>query len=215
MIGPLQREKIYEALAFFAGHVRYAGTIKLFKLLYYLDLMHFRRTGKTVTGLAYDAWPMGPVPSQLDAEFRNQNSDLHAHFDIKSYRKVEDYEIPTINHTDDQVRQVSSKSYHVPGEIKSKSPYTHWFLTKREMQIAEQLAEIFFSATAEMMTDVSHNKFGPWRKALQKGKIQNIPKPRIDLMEGVVAVGKSSEELPPEELKERVVERAMIERALA
>jgi uncharacterized phage-associated protein len=35
------------------------------KLLYFLDFIHFKQTGKCVTGLDYYAWKRGPVPKKL------------------------------------------------------------------------------------------------------------------------------------------------------
>jgi uncharacterized phage-associated protein len=55
-----QREKL--AAAFFAANTKYCGVTKLCKLLYFLDFIHYRQTGRTVTGLEYRAWPKGPVP---------------------------------------------------------------------------------------------------------------------------------------------------------
>jgi uncharacterized phage-associated protein len=214
MTGILQREKLYEALAYFAGNVRHAGTIKLFKLLYYLDLMHFRRTGRTVTGLVYEAWPMGPVPRELDNEFRDRKSNLHERFEIEKYRQIDEYGASTIDSKTEAVGRGVAESKFIPGAIRSKTPYRHQYLTMREMQLARQLAEIFRDATAEMMTDISHNKFGPWRKALQRANKQGDTHPPIDLIEGIVAVGDPKAELPADELKEIVAERALIEEAL-
>jgi len=56
------REKLVNAIVFFAGNTRYCGKTKLFKLLYLLDFHHFRETGRSVTGLEYRAWKHGPVP---------------------------------------------------------------------------------------------------------------------------------------------------------
>lgn len=214
MIGALQREKIYEALAYFSGNVRHAGKIKLFKLLYYLDLMHFRRTGRTVTGLVYKAWHMGPVPAVLDDEFQDSKSELFSRFTVQNSHRVEKYDTPTIDFSEEDVELGAANVAFIPSAIKPKTPYKHQFLTGREMEIAELLAEVFYDAPAKLMTDVSHNKFGPWKKALFKAKKTGIKRPPIDLMEGVVAVGQPKEELPMNELKEIVEERALIDQAL-
>ena len=42
------REKLVNAIVFFADNTRYCGKTKLFKLLYLLDLHHFRETGRSV-----------------------------------------------------------------------------------------------------------------------------------------------------------------------
>lgn len=50
--------------------------IELFKLLYALDFEHFRQTGRSVTGLIYEAWRAGPVPTQLLDKLPTLKADL-------------------------------------------------------------------------------------------------------------------------------------------
>ena len=69
MIVTHHREKLINAIIYFATHTKYCGKTKLLKLLYFLDFSHFKRTGKSVTGLDYFAWGMGPVPKELFKEF--------------------------------------------------------------------------------------------------------------------------------------------------
>jgi len=214
MPNPLNREKTYEALAFFAGNVKYAGQIKLYKLLYYLDLVHFRRTGRKVTDLIYEAWPRGPVPAALDAEFRNTSSELYARFRIKLSHRV-DEGVPTIDSTEEDLGVRESGAKFAPTSISPQKPYKHEFLSRREMQIASDLAEIFYEVKAQDMTDISHQKFGPWQKALFKAKKQEITSPPIDLTEGIVAVCDPELELPLDELREIIAEREESDRILS
>ena len=60
-----EREKLIQAINFFATHTKRCGKVKLFKLLYFLDFEPFQPTGRSVTGQDYSAWPMGPVPVAL------------------------------------------------------------------------------------------------------------------------------------------------------
>ena len=53
------REKLINAIIFFLQNTKYCGKTKLFKLLYLLDFMHFRATGRSVTGMKYYAWGHG------------------------------------------------------------------------------------------------------------------------------------------------------------
>lgn len=212
-----EREKLIEALSFFATSVKYPGWIKLLKLVYYLDLVHLRRTGRTVTGLQYNAWPMGPVPETLYGEMQDAKSDLHRHFEIAPATKeaAAEYDVPTID-TDEARLGVDTPRARrwVPGTFKPKEGFRLRYLSKREYEIAKTLAEIFQEATAEQMSDVAHSKFGPWRKALFKGKQQNADRPVIDMLDGIVACCDAKLELPIEELKERIAEREENERAL-
>jgi hypothetical protein len=63
------REKLINIVVYFASNTRHCGKVKLFKLLYLLDFTHFRGTGRSVTGLDYRAWKMGPVPFGLMQEW--------------------------------------------------------------------------------------------------------------------------------------------------
>ena len=215
---PIQREKMYEALAYFSANVRHPGLIKLLKLVYYLDLMHFRRTGRTVTGLTYEAWPMGPVPASLYEEFKSPSSPLHERFVVTDAQRVFEETSPTTIDTDiedlERAASATPKAYYKPGGLKPVHRYQQLHLSKREHELAAQLAEIFRDAKAEDMSDISHSKFGPWRKTLHKAKKAGIKRPVIDLQEGVVAVGRPDDELSAEELQEILEERAALERSL-
>ena len=70
------REKLINAIVYFASNTRHCGKVKLFKLLYLLDFTHFRETGRNVTGLDYQAWKMGPVPLDLMQEWDELESDM-------------------------------------------------------------------------------------------------------------------------------------------
>ncbi len=218
MANPIQREKMYEALAYFAASVRNPGQLKLFKLLYYLDLMHFRRTGRKVTDLTYQAWPMGPVPPELNSEFMQDSSELKRRFNVERFRQESGTPVvPTIDSDADQLERAATSSGSkgfLPGSLKPKTPYKQQYLSKREQDIATLLAEVFRDATAEQMSDVSHNKFGPWKKALHKAKQTGISRPEIDFLEGVVAVGKPAEELSTDELREMLSEQHSFREAM-
>ncbi|MDR2214606.1 MAG: SocA family protein [Nevskiaceae bacterium] len=166
---PFAQEKVYEALAYFSRNVKYAGKLKLFKLLYYLDLLVFRRTGNTVTGLRYEAWPFGPVPASLDQEFGNPESELHRRFSVERHQRIESEFEVTIDTDPEKLEAYQHTVRHIPGSIRPRAPYRHRFLTRREQLVAEYLAEVFREAKADEMTDISHNKFGPWKKAISRG----------------------------------------------
>lgn len=73
-----ERERLRQAVVYFATHTRYCGKIKLFKLLFLLDFEHFRQTGKSVTGLDYQAWKFGPVPVEVMEEWEELGGNLVA-----------------------------------------------------------------------------------------------------------------------------------------
>ncbi len=50
------RAKLLNSIIYFLSNTKSCGKTKLFKLLYYLDFMHFREIGWSVTNLDYYAW---------------------------------------------------------------------------------------------------------------------------------------------------------------
>ena len=83
MLVSRSRDKLINAILFFAERTRALGKIKLFKLLYLLDFEHFRKTGHPVTGMEYRAWKMGPVPAQLVQEWDCLEPDLAEAIEIR------------------------------------------------------------------------------------------------------------------------------------
>jgi len=77
MIITHHREKLINAIVYFARHTKNCGRTKLMKLLYFLDFKHFAQTGKSVTGQKYFAWDFGPVPAEVWHEFeKGMKADL-------------------------------------------------------------------------------------------------------------------------------------------
>ncbi len=151
MIITHHREKLINAIIYFAKHTKKCGKTKLMKLLYFLDFMHFKQTGKSVTGLDYYAWKMGPVPKTLWKEISGDMGD-----DLKkaiAIRPIEDF------------HKIVSK----------KKKFDNKHFTKREIKLLELTADIFKEADAEQMVMVSHLKNKPWDRTLkEKGKLAKI-----------------------------------------
>jgi hypothetical protein len=59
MLITYERNKLINAIVYFAQNTQHLGKTKLFKLLYLLDFEHFRQTGRSVTGLDYYACCVG------------------------------------------------------------------------------------------------------------------------------------------------------------
>ena len=65
---------------------------KLFKLLYYLDFIHFKKYGFSVIGYSYIAMPYGPVPKELFEQLRTDNlpKEYEESFFVEKEAKDED-----------------------------------------------------------------------------------------------------------------------------
>ena len=193
-----ERDKTLEALRYFHGNVRAPSQIKLLKLLFYLDLVHFRRTGRRVTDLPYEAWPFGPVPRPLWEEIKDRDAELHQHFDITGAEEV----VEGSQSVDGE--DVPGRTFWHHGRFIPKQTFENEYLTRREIEIAELLSEIFYDANAEHMSEASHNQRGPWALALKRGKELGVRFPLLDLAEGEVGLGPPEYYLPKDILEEAV-----------
>jgi len=147
-----QREKMINAIIFFAENTKFCHKLKLMKLLYYLDFWHFKETGRPVTGLTYKAWKMGPVPAQVYREIEPKNNPR----DIQQAMYVENEEFEDGNG-------------HCL-RIVPRAEFNPKLFTARELDILNKVALIFKDAKGRLMTDSTHLRNSPWDKTLkQKG----------------------------------------------
>jgi uncharacterized phage-associated protein len=175
-----EREKLLQAINFFVRNTRKCGKVKLFKLLYFLDFEHFKITGRSVTGLNYDAWPMGPVPVSLHNELEAPEPDMADAFQIEK--------IP--------IRQGAETMLKIQPQIN----FSDLHFTKRESDLMTKLAAEYIDANSDDMIEATHLENKPWDKIYnQEGKKQQrIPYElaiRPDEMDEIKRVSKDREEL--------------------
>jgi uncharacterized phage-associated protein len=153
MIRTYYREKLINAIVYFASHTQKCGMTKLMKLLFFLDFAHFKQTGKSVTGMEYFAWKRGPVPQVLWFELtKEMKPDMASAVGI----------IPCDNFK----------------KIIAKDKFNSDFFTKREMKLLQDIAEIFYDTAADLTVEVAHLPNEPWHRTLmEKGE-----KKRIDFL---------------------------------
>lgn len=139
----LYREKIINSIIYFVKNTKYCGKTKLLKLLYFLDFMHFKQTGKPVTNLDYYAWEMGPVPKDLYEELTNAiEPDMEKAINIR--------DIDTFTN------------------ISPKKEFNEDYFSNRELKLLENIAFIFKDAKAEDMVESTHLENEPWDKTLKE-----------------------------------------------
>lgn len=142
-----QRLKLLNALIYFSENVLFPGKVKLFKLLYFLDFLHYSETGRSVTGLSYNAWPMGPVPESLNDEWNSPKPDFGQY-------------ITRLNR--------SYGTGKVQQAIKARQKENLDIFTDREIAIMQGLIKKHFRHTAKEITDASHFESGPWDIVFEK-----------------------------------------------
>ncbi|MBI5178723.1 MAG: SocA family protein [Nitrospinae bacterium] len=182
MENPHAREKLINAIICFASKCRYVGETKLYKLLSYLDFIHYRQTGRSVTNLDYFALPKGPVPLELMNEVKNldmANEDLRSAITFSQGKAKNDYDMKIIS---------------------PKKKFDPQHLTKRELKIIDDLVYIFKDVTAKDISEASHFKGHPWEKTRNtKGENQ-----KIDF--SLVFDERDKKQLAPEEIAARIEE---------
>jgi uncharacterized phage-associated protein len=150
-----ERDKLINAMIFFLENTRACGKVKLFKLLYFLDFEHFKQTGRSVTGMDYYAWPMGPVPVDLYGEMDAPEQDLAESFRFE--------ERPVRN--GEQTMLIMTPQQQFSGD----------HFSKREMKILLSLSEQYEATHAEDMIEATHLKSLPWHKVyVEEGKRQEL-----------------------------------------
>lgn len=147
MIITHQREKLINAIIYFAKNTKYCGKTKVLKLLSELDFGHFKQTGRSTTGLDYSAWSMGPVSSELFKELSGEmRPDLEHAITIEPVGELQ--------------------------QIVPKKQFNSKYFTKREKKLLSDLVEIFRDATADQMKDSSHREDGPWDRTVKEKGLQ-------------------------------------------
>lgn len=141
------------AIIYFANRTRNLGKIKLFKLLYLLDFEHFRQTGRSVTGLEYYAWKLGPVPVALGQEWEEPEPDMAQAVAIEP-EKVIDY-----------VRE----------RVIARAEFDDSHFSKRELRIMADLVEQYRDELSHRMIDVTHAENGAWARVWNNGRGLNRP----------------------------------------
>lgn len=178
MIITHEREKLIQAINFFVRNTRKCGKTKLFKLLYFLDFEHFKKTGRSVTGNAYFAWPKGPVPVSLFEEIDNPPADLLEAFEFQT-RPVRNGEMLA---------------------IKPKVEFSCEHFSRREMEILESLAREYRNIDADGMVEETHLENLPWHKIYNVEGVKQAEIPyrlaiRPDEIEEVSRVARERDEL--------------------
>jgi uncharacterized phage-associated protein len=147
------RKKLIAAIVYFAKNTNNCGKTKLFKLLYFLDFEHFKQTGRSVTGLNYYAWKLGPVPTSLYDEFETPEPDLleHIKFEPMTYGGYDLINIKPLSEPDMN------------------------YFSKRAASLIKELAEQYKNVSATNIVEKTHLPNQPWHKVYaEENKPQHL-----------------------------------------
>jgi uncharacterized phage-associated protein len=179
-----EREKLLNAIIYFVQNTKYCHTLKLFKLLNFLDFEHYRQTGRTVTGLKYSAWKNGPAPNALWHELQKGGA--------ADFQKA----IALTVHKDEITEKLLRR------EMKPKAALDKRVFTKRELEIMERLAFFFADLKAYDMSEFSHGQRKPWRAIFGEGEGEYVEIPTYLALESE-AIMQETPTIDGEELEYR------------
>jgi uncharacterized phage-associated protein len=151
------RNKLLNAVLFFAKNTHHCNKTKLLKLIYHLDFIHFRQTGFPSIGLTYYTYKEGPVPVRFWKEVQNGKvpQDFQGKFDIQiTYN-------PKINKDEFIFTALAEPDLS--------------YFSPRESRILEALAKTYKDKTAKQISEGTHLPNQPWDTTLKtKGKNKPI-----------------------------------------
>lgn len=143
MLANYQREKLINAVLYFATNTKFCGKTKLFKLLYFLDFEHFKKTGRSVTGLNYCAWGKGPVPVSLYEEMEWPKKDMATKVTF-------------------EYKAIGRNRHYI--KVTPKSAFDPSHFSKRELKLMGELAREYQNAKSEDLVEATHIETLPWHR---------------------------------------------------
>jgi len=143
----IYRQKLINAVLFFAKETKHLNTKKLMKLLNFFDFEHFNQTGYPSIGLEYYAFERGPVPKKFWLEVK----DGVAPDDLKD-KVILNLKTGEYDQSKKEIEFIAKSGTQVDFSI----------FTPREKKILENLAFIYKDANAKTMSEVSHEAELPW-----------------------------------------------------
>lgn len=157
MIVTHNREKLLNSIIYFSENVGLLNKTKLFKLLYYIDFEHFKQTGRSITGLEFQAWEIGPVPVALEEELESPKFDFSERIDIEI--------------------KANKKGINPSTNIISKAKFDSTHFTKRELRILKDVSERLGMCSTDDLIRLTHQEGQPWHKVweLEKRHFEKIP----------------------------------------
>ncbi len=175
------RNKLLNAVLFFAKNTKRLNLTKLSKLLYFLDFTHFKQTGYPSIGLEYYTFKRGPVPKDFWLEIRDGNmpDDFRGKFAL--IPRTDDF---ALTYKELEIRAIETPDLSV--------------FTPREIKILEELAFTYKDAPAWQISEVTHLPKQPWDITRKKSG-ENKP---IDYLDSIDETSEVSLDYATDSLKE-------------
>lgn len=148
---PVDAFRLFGMMAFFASEVDSLYKTALNKLLFYADFLHFKKTGKSISGWPYVAIDFGPVPNNFQALFGLASSFRYINIELVPVGKGQ-------------------------GELilPYKQGFENALFDHEEIGTLKQVAQTFGKLTVGQLVDQSH-KEKAWKENRDKKGYINYP----------------------------------------
>ena len=140
------RNKLLQAILYFAKNTKNLNTTKLAKLLYFLDFQHFQQTGYPCIGLEYYAFKNGPLPREFWAEVKDGEVPEDFKGKLSLSRRADELN-PTFK--------------EITFSARNRNPDLSCVYSVKQT-IMQDLAFIYKEAKAVDISEVSHLPKQPW-----------------------------------------------------
>jgi uncharacterized phage-associated protein len=141
----IYREKLLNAVLFFAKETKHANTTKISKLLCFFDFSHFKQTGYPSIGLKYYAFEKGPVPKDFWLEIKDGKVPEDFKGKLALVLKKEEF--------NSNFKEI---------EFRARTNADLSIFTPREIKILKDLALVFRDVRAWEISEISHLPNQPW-----------------------------------------------------
>lgn len=165
-----RREKLLNAILYFAQNTKMFGVTKMMKLLFFYEFEFFKNAGFPPIGLEYFAYPKGPLPFEFWISVKDPALPLPR--DIANIlTRV------TVNYSEEACGSIFKP--------KQEAEVNFEVFSKLEKKIIQDLAIKYKFTSAKDMSEISHEDGLPWSKTIEnKGNYERI--------EYLYALGKKS-----------------------
>lgn len=150
-------ERIAMIIAYFSTHIEDLWKTKLNKLLFYSDFLNYKRTGYSITGIAYRAIPFGPVPAEYE----------------KLYVKLKDDDLAVVNF-------VEFENGNYGETITAAIDFDDDGFSSSELGALKDVVEAFAASSTNKIVKVSH-KEKAWQENEPAHRLISYQKYAFDL----------------------------------
>lgn len=155
-----RREKLLNAILYFAQNTKLFGVTKMMKLLSFYEFEVCKQVGFPPIGLDYYAYQNGPLPFDFWITVKDHNLPLPEDISRNLTRERVSYS------------EAACGSLFVP---KPDAQLNFDVFSPREKEILKDLAEKYEYTSAKDMSEISHEDGRPWQKTIsEKGEKERI-----------------------------------------